>query len=80
VLYGAVILFGLGSASPSAVEANDDDRRSVVPVLHDSAAPVLGKGCRRPFRDRRGTHPPRVQAGSPLLRQQTARVTVPSLP
>jgi hypothetical protein len=37
VLYGAVILFGLGPAPPSALGRNDDRSASVVRVPHDPA-------------------------------------------
>jgi hypothetical protein len=38
VLYGAIILFGLGSASPSALSPNGESRTPVVHLPHDSAA------------------------------------------
>jgi hypothetical protein len=45
-LYGAIILFGLGSASSSALNPNGDSRTPVVRLPHDSA--VSGPALRLP--------------------------------
>ena len=45
-LYGVVILFGVGPATPSALDLNDDLRTPVVHVPHDSA--VSGPALRLP--------------------------------
>lgn len=66
-LYGAVILFGVGPATPSALDPNNDLRPPVVHVPHDSAvsgpAQRLPQASPGPERQRSSKLPPSA-AGS----------------
>jgi hypothetical protein len=88
-LYGAIILFGLGSASPSALNPNGDSRTPVVRVPHGSAAsgpalrlPQVSPG---PGRQRSGKASPSTPGSvtavpAPLAEQPEHPLPAPSEP